>query len=100
VTPTQEMQRERAERGMRELHLPVYMRNAVIQYVVFHRLPGEFLQAVLKNDLANAVGRADEANMLMLREWMQLLYNFTPMMCFGSPEKVETWIKEKDKNGG
>lgn len=54
-------------------------------------LPGDFLQAVLRNDLMMAAGRADLRNRRRLFEYVQWLYNEAPGPCWGSPEAVATW---------
>lgn len=42
-------------------HIPEDMRDAMIRYVEEKTLPGDFLQAVITNDLLNAVCRADNS---------------------------------------
>lgn len=55
---------------------------------------GDFLQAVLANDLFSATGRADEDNMRDLKEIVQYVYNELPMICVGSREKYRFWITQ------
>lgn len=58
-----------------------------------HRIePGGFLTAVLKNDLAGALGRADDINKHRLYEIVKYIWNELPSECWGSPEKVEKWL--------
>ena len=42
--------------------LPYYMRDGVVGWVVYGRMPGEFLSAVICNDLGKAAGHADHSN--------------------------------------
>jgi len=56
---------------------------------------GSFLEAVLNNDLTEAVGRADEDNLKALPEIVGYCYNEIPMACWGSPEKVEKWLARR-----
>jgi hypothetical protein len=60
---------------------------------VFKRLrPGQFLMAVLSNDLQKAVGHADDNSMKSLRRIVQFVYFDLPSDCWGSPEKVRAWL--------
>ena len=54
---------------------------------------GDFLQAVLENNLVEAYGRADEENTLAMRDYADLLYNEMPSPSWGSKEKVDAWIE-------
>ena len=54
---------------------------------------GDFLRAVLENDLMEAVGRADEGNLLCLHEICSYVYNHIPADCHGSREIVKVWLK-------
>jgi hypothetical protein len=53
--------------------------------------PGSFMTAVLENDLANAVGRADHQNLANLSNIVGYIYNHLPLSSWGSPEKVAKW---------
>jgi hypothetical protein len=84
------------EKGLDEIDIPEYMHLAIRAYVNRHKLPGHFLQAVLKNDLFEAVSRADTENLEALHNWIILIYNYTPGNCWGSPEKVKKWTEIDD----
>jgi len=58
---------------------------------------GDFLLAVLSNDLKKACGRADEENRMALFEIVGWLYNYAPIGCWGSAENVEKWSSRKRK---
>ena len=61
-----------------------------------HGVPtGGFLKAVLANDLAQAVGRADEESIVELRDIVRYVYNHLPATCWGSYERVEEWLTIK-----
>ncbi len=53
---------------------------------------GHFLNAVFANDLFGAFGRADEFNKLFLEHYVRFIYNYCPMGCHGSYEKVQGWV--------
>jgi hypothetical protein len=56
---------------------------------------GSFLQAVLSNDLMDAVGRADDTSLLNLHRICMHVYNELPSDCWGSREKVKAFIEKK-----
>ena len=74
--------------------LPEHMREAARAYVEHGRPPGDFLTAVLCNNLVEAAGRADEENQRALFAWAGWLHNEVPMDAWGSPEKVREWIAQ------
>lgn len=47
---------------------------------------GSFVCAVVKNDLMEAVGRADAVNIDFLKFYCQLMYNFSPYQIGYTPE--------------
>ena len=60
---------------------------------VNHRLPpGDFLRAVLENNLTEALGRADDTNQRTIKEIVSFIYSCLPSNCWGSREKVEKWL--------
>jgi hypothetical protein len=63
------------------------------RYIDHHIPTGGFLEAVLSNDLKEAVGRADSQNMWLLPVIVAWLYNEAPMTCWGSRERVREWLK-------
>lgn len=73
--------------------LPEHIRRGIEDYIELHRPVGHFLTAVLTNDLREACARADQTNRYRLFDIVDWLYNEAPSVCWGSPEKVETWLK-------
>jgi len=76
-----------------EHKLGQHMVDALNRYIEHGIEPGSFLYAVLSNDLKGAVGRADHNNQRLIFEYVAYLYNYCPADCWGSPEKVENWLK-------
>lgn len=76
----------------RSWSIPYHMREGLTEYVARGRPPGDFLRAVLENDLMRALGRADEANMANLPAYANYLDNYAPISCRGSPKAVNAWI--------
>jgi hypothetical protein len=72
--------------------LPEHMREHARAYVEEHQPVGNFLAAVLANDLVDAFGRADADNRAAMADWAKWLWNDIPSACWGSREKVEAWL--------
>jgi hypothetical protein len=73
--------------------LPAHMRDAVRLYVLNGIRGGRFLAAVMTNNFADAVLRADDVNAAALRYWAMWLRDYAPTGCWGSPDRVAAWIK-------
>lgn len=69
-----------------------YMADGMQRYVEKGIRPGDFVIALLSNDLVNAVGRADSQNQAALVDWIKFMYNELPSGCWGTPEKVQNWL--------
>ncbi len=72
--------------------IPLHMQEALTRYVVDRVAPGNFLQAVISNDLRDACGRADADNLQLLPTYVKWLYNVAPGGCWGSPENYKAWL--------
>jgi hypothetical protein len=88
----------------RDWYIPDRMMAGLQRYINDHVPVGDFLTAVLRNDLMEAVNRADEENMANLPAYVGYLYNEAPSSCFGSPERVRKWLeagqKEREEKDG
>lgn len=62
-------------------------------YADHGRPTGGFLEAVLSNDLMEAIERADESSLANLRAICSFVYNDLPMTCHGSREAVDAWLQ-------
>jgi hypothetical protein len=72
--------------------IPTYMMAGLFYYLHHGRRPGDFLMAVLKNDLEKAVAYADDHNLRNLPAYVGYMYNEMPAKSWGSPKKVKAWI--------
>ena len=77
--------------------IPEHMQAALVRYVNEHIRPGDFLTAVICNDLRDAVGRADDININLLRVYVQWFYNVAPGYCWGSAQKMENWLARRSR---
>lgn len=66
--------------------------EALEAYVREGRPLGDFLQAVVANDLKGAAGRADVTNIRQLPAFAAYVYNEMPSPSQGSFEKYDAWI--------
>lgn len=75
--------------------IPERMQEALRRYVLERIKPGDFLTAVICNDLREAVGRADAENALLLRVYVRWLYNVAPGSCWGNPQNHQEWLSSR-----
>lgn len=79
---------------MFDLHnIPQDVKEDLDAYAEYGRPTGDFLRAVLENDLKEAFGRASETSALYLGNIVAYVYYNLPYASQGSPEKVAIWIK-------
>ena len=77
------------------IEIPTNVKESLQRYAK-QRIPtGDFLRAVLENDLMEAVGRADDFNRYRLFDICSYVYNEMPMSCHGSKEDVKNWLAER-----
>lgn len=64
-----------------------------LERYINHKSPvGQFLTAVLENNLFEACSRADENSIEGLPAIVGFIYNEAPGNCWGSKEIVEKWL--------
>lgn len=85
----------RVEERMAFHGLPEYMASGMYLYLLHRVRPGSFMEAVLCNDLREAVACADDENGARLKEWVRFMYCELPANSWGSPELVRQWLAER-----
>jgi hypothetical protein len=75
------------------MHVPEHDHGGLVRYLSQGVPPGDFLTAVLQNDLREALGRADDTNMHALPAIVAWLYNNAAAGSWGSRERFDDWIK-------
>lgn len=81
--------------------IPVpYMADGLRLYLENGILPGDFMLSILSNDLIRACDHADINNKHNIFAWAQWLYNYAPAGSYGSPERVQAWIKSRQPRQG
>jgi hypothetical protein len=78
---------------------PERMRQSMQAYVDHGQPPGDFLRAVLSNDLCEAFARADDENTAIMRDYVMWVYNDTPHSAHGSRQEVDAWVKSGGLRG-
>lgn len=75
-----------------ELGIPAYMHGGIIRFYEEGIPPGDFLQAVINNDLREACARADDTNVRLLFNYVKWFYNHAPSGTWGYPGAVEEYL--------
>ncbi len=68
-------------------------KESIDAYVAIGRPTGGFLEAVISNDLKEAIGRADDEALENIPHIVAYLYNDVPGNCWGSEAKYKAWLK-------
>lgn len=71
--------------------IPPHLHEGLVRYFADGILPGSFLQAVLCNDLAEAVRRADPFAFTTLGHLVTFLIDVAPPTSWGSRDVVRAW---------
>ena len=79
--------------------IPSRIMEGIGRYVEHGIPPGDFLQAVIRNDLAGAVARADHESLEVIREIVLYFANEVPPECQGSREALSAWAFRGGRNG-
>lgn len=75
--------------------IPAHMMSRLNAYINHGDPVGDFLRAVITNNLKEAVGRADDTNINLLPAYVIYLYNEAPALCWGSQERYDAWLAVK-----
>lgn len=78
--------------------LPARMVSGLVLYIEDGIPPGDFLCAVIQNDLKEACARADDENRHLLWDYVNVLYNHAPSSCWGSEKQFNHWVAEHQKH--
>ena len=91
-----EEQRSALRVKARSKGVPEHMIDHFVGYVIDRTPPGDFMFAVLSNNLRDSFAQADEVNRHAMFDIVNFLYNDVPGCCWGSPEAVEAWVEGAD----
>lgn len=87
------------ERYENELFQSLPQSDDLRSYVDDGRPMNHFMMALVRNDLLECVGRADQRNLAALEDYCMWLGSYAPPGCFGDPEKVAAWIRNRGLRG-
>jgi len=79
--------------------VPERMLDAIERYVQTGCPIGDFLTAVIDNDLRGAVGRADDENLTALHDIVKVFHNYCPADCWGAAGKRTRWQNHQGLSG-
>ena len=71
--------------------IPEHMHSYLRDYIERGSYPGNFLYAVLTNNLKTAVARGDDVNRSALASYVLFLTNYAPAACWGTAKAVQDW---------
>lgn len=77
--------------------LPEHLRQGVKLYIERGIPPGDFLRAVISNNLSESFARADIINKNRMFDIVSFFYNEAPASCWGSEKAFKDWI---NRGGG
>ena len=83
--------RDDQKQAMFECGIPEYMHGGIIRFYENGIPPGDFLTAVLDNDLKEAAGRADSTNIECLKNYVMWFYNYAPGGTWGFAGATDKW---------
>lgn len=75
--------------------VPAHVREGLRAYFCDHCRPGDFLCAVLANDLTQALCRADPSSLAALRRLLTVLTTWGPQDMLGSYATIHNWTADR-----
>lgn len=72
-------------------NVPEHLRDGLRRFIGYGCPVGDFLSAVLDNDLRGACSKADHINRYRLFDVVHFLYNHAPDGCWGNPARRLQW---------
>jgi hypothetical protein len=75
--------------------LPERLQYGARRWIEHGIYPGDFLTAVIENNLTEAFSRADDGNTLHMVDIVKWWYNEAPGLCWGSKERCASWAEAR-----
>lgn len=76
---------------MIRLDLPEWTHSELLDYIHRGQFCGSFLEAILSNDLREAVNRCMQHEMDSIPRFVIFLTNYAPAGCWGSSDSYNNW---------
>jgi len=74
--------------GFHTYQIPEYMREGILLYLLDGYPPGDFLCAIIDNNLKEACHAADSTNIRLLPAYVAFFYNCAPLLSWGLPNSM------------
>ena len=81
----------------RGIFVPELTKQTIDNYVRLGIPTGDFLEAVINNDLRRAFAFADEQNTHAMSAIVAYFYNECPAGCWGTPTSYDEWLSKKSE---
>ncbi len=81
-----------------ETFVPINLRHGLQRYIEEGIPAGNFLEAILRNDLKGACHSGDPVTVTHLPSIVKWLWNFAPMNCHGSESSVRGWTEARQRD--
>ena len=78
--------------------IPDYMIEEVVEYLAQGRPTGDFLAAVINNNLREAVRCASDTNIHCLDKYINFFYRYASSDAWGYPEATDVWPGILERN--
>ena len=75
-----------------EFDIPEHLHQEIDNYINNHVRPGNFLSAIIFNELRNSVELADFENIGQFLAYLGFFKNHAPKECWGSREAFTNWL--------
>lgn len=79
--------------------IPESLQKSLIDYIENGKKPGSCLMAILENKLVESFLTSDDDTSERMKDIVFYLYNTAPSNCWGSPEKVSSWMQKGGWHG-
>jgi hypothetical protein len=79
----------------KEFYISDSMMDGIERYLNNGIPPGDFLTAIICNDLSSAVVRADDTNLRNIPAFVAYFYNEAPIDSWGSAKQMMKWMVSK-----
>ena len=79
--------------------LPEHLRKGLEEHIERGHIPGDFLVAVISNNLMAALSLADETSKAALDDILQFMWNAAPSASWGSKEFMMRWSQKEGREG-
>lgn len=91
--PDQPFKPDVSKKCFEQYEVPEHLQDGIKRYLIDRIQPGSCLQAVLENDLRDAVLRADETTLLALPSIVKYLFAEAPKEAYGEKGVVSKWLQ-------